>query len=113
MVMAALQFATLIDDLPDGSRCPGCQLRDQLIAELRQVNARLHAQLDQHSARIQELQTDAAGVQNRLDDLAKKQPPRPRDSQEPKPPPKSPSGRTPGGHAYMAQLQAVMAAAAA
>lgn len=97
MVMAALQTAPLINDLPDGSRCPGCQLRDQLIAELRQLNARLQAQLDQQSARIQDLQTDAAGVQNRLDDLSKKQPPRPRDSEEPKPPPKPRSGRKPGG----------------
>jgi transposase len=95
--MAALQPTTVIDDLPDGSRCPGCQLRDQLIAELRQANAQLQAQLDQQSARVQDLQTEAAGVQHRLDDLSKQQPPRPRDQEEPKPPPKSPSGRKPGG----------------
>jgi transposase len=95
--MATLQTTPAIDDLPDGSRCPGCQLRDQLIAELRLANARLQAQLDQQSARAQELETHAAGVQDRLDDLSKKQPPRPRDSQEPKPPPKQSSGRKPGG----------------
>jgi hypothetical protein len=93
--MATLQTTPAIDDLPDGSRCPGCQLRDQLIAKLRLANARLQAQLDQHSARAQELETHAAGVQDRLDDLSKKQPPRPRDSQEPKPPPKQSSGRKP------------------
>ena len=96
MVMDTLQFTTLIDDLPDASRCRGCQLRDQLIAKLRQANAQLQAQHDQQSAHVQELQTEAAGVQNRLDDLSKKQPPRPRDP-EPKPPPKMPTGRKPGG----------------
>ena len=94
--MDTLQFTTLIDDLPDASRCRGCQLRDQLIAKLRQANAQLQAQHDQQSAHVQELQTEAAGVQNRLDDLSKKQPPRPRDP-EPKPPPKMPTGRKPGG----------------
>ena len=95
--MATLQTTPVIDDLPDGSRCRGCQLRDQRIAELRLANAKLQAQLDQQAARAQELETQAAGVQDRLDDLSKKQPPRPRDSQEPKPPPKPRSGRKPGG----------------
>jgi transposase len=95
--MATLHPTTEIDDLPDGSRCRGCQRRDQLIAELRLANGKLQAQLDQQSARAQELQTHAAGVQDRLDDLSKKQPPRPRASQEPKPPPKPRTGRKPGG----------------
>src|SRR5438874_745876 len=95
--MATLQTTPGIDSLSDGSRCPGCQLRDQLIAELRLANAKLQAQLDQQSARAQELETQAAGVQDRLDDLSKQQPPRPRDPEEPKPPPKPRSGRKPGG----------------
>jgi transposase len=94
--MVALQLTTLLDDLPDASRCPGCQLRDQLIAELRQAIAQLQTQLDQQAARAQELQMEATGVQNRLDDLSRQQPPRPHD-EEPKPPPKPPSGRKPGG----------------
>jgi transposase len=95
--MATLQTTLAINDLPDGSRCPGCQLRDQLIAELRLANAKLQAQFEQQSARAHELQTQAAGVQDRLDDLSKKQPLRPRDQEEPKPPPKPRSGRKPGG----------------
>jgi transposase len=96
VVMGTLQLDTKNGDLPDASRCPGCQLRDRLIAELRQANAQLQTLLEQQSSHVQELQTEAAGVQNRLDDLSKKQPPRPRE-QEPKPPPKTPSGRKPGG----------------
>lgn len=94
--MATVRTATRNKDLPDASRCRGCQRRDQVIAKLRQANVQLQAQLDQQSARVQELQTHAAGVQDRLDDLSKKQPPRPREA-EAKPPPKPPSGRKPGG----------------
>lgn len=95
--MATVQTTPGIDDLPDASRCPGCQLREQLIAELRLANAKLQAQLDQQSAHAQELQTHAAGIQDRLDDLSKQQAPRPRDEEEPPPPPKPRSGRKPGG----------------
>lgn len=97
--MATSQPATVSEDLPDGSRCPGCLCRDKLIVALRQENDQLRTQVDQLSTRVQELQTHAEGVQNRLDDLSKKRAPRPRtaDSEEPKPPPKKRSGRKPGG----------------
>jgi transposase len=97
--MATVCLASLIDGLPDGSRCPGCQRRDAIIAELRQANARLQATVDQQSACIQELETQTTGVQKRLDDLSKKQPPRPRsqEAKETPPPAKKRSGRKPGG----------------
>jgi transposase len=95
--MVTVRLTPENDDLPDASRCPGCQRRDRLIAELRQAVAKLQTQLDQQTAHTQELQKHADGVQDRLDDLSKQQPPRPRDDTEPKPPPKPRSGRKPGG----------------
>lgn len=97
--MATVRLASRIEGLRNGSRCRGCQRRDQLIADLRRTNGKLQAQLDQRSARVKELEAHTTGVQNRLDDLSKKQPPRPRtqDAKEPKPPPKERSGRQPGG----------------
>lgn len=96
--MATAHFATLIEDRSDGSRCPGCQRRDKLIASLRRANVKLQAEVDQFSAHVKEMETHTAGVQDRLDDLSKKQPPRLRsqDAKEPSPPPKKRSGRKPG-----------------
>ena len=73
----------------DAPLCQGCRERDVRIAELDALVARLFAE-------NATLKKQLAALQDRVDDLAKRQPPRAAPDL-PKPPNKKPTGRKPGG----------------